>query len=105
MSVWSPAYAVLVKPLEETSEAEWDRVMGINVKAAFLAIKHVVPHMRNVGGGAILLLGRRRRRPRFSRRIAYGPSSALVSPKSLRSATILVLSVALYFGFSNSALI
>jgi NAD(P)-dependent dehydrogenase (short-subunit alcohol dehydrogenase family) len=55
--LFNNAGVVLVKPLEETSEAEWDRVMGINVKAAFLAIKHVVPHMRNVGGGAILNTG------------------------------------------------
>jgi NAD(P)-dependent dehydrogenase (short-subunit alcohol dehydrogenase family) len=48
---------VLVKPLEETTEAEWDRVMSINLKAAFLAIKHVVPHLRRMGGGAILNTG------------------------------------------------
>ena len=43
-----------MKPLEETTEAEWDRLMAINVKAAFPAIKHVVPHMRRAGGGVIL---------------------------------------------------
>ncbi len=48
---------VLVKALEEMTEAEWDRVMAVNLKAAFLAIKHVVPHMRRSGGGAILNTG------------------------------------------------
>jgi NAD(P)-dependent dehydrogenase (short-subunit alcohol dehydrogenase family) len=55
--LFNNAGVVLVKPLEETTEAEWDRVMAINLKAAFLAIKHVVPHLRRAGGGAILNTG------------------------------------------------
>jgi len=55
--LFNNAGIVLVKPLEETTEAEWDRLMAINVKAAFLAIKHVVPHMRRAGGGVILSTG------------------------------------------------
>jgi len=55
--LFNNAGVVLVKSLEETSEAEWDRVMAINVKAAFLAIKHVAPHMRRNGGGTILNTG------------------------------------------------
>jgi NAD(P)-dependent dehydrogenase (short-subunit alcohol dehydrogenase family) len=55
--LFNNAGIVLVKPLEETTEAEWDRVMGVNVKATFLAVKHVVPHMRRAGGGAILNTG------------------------------------------------
>jgi NAD(P)-dependent dehydrogenase (short-subunit alcohol dehydrogenase family) len=55
--LFNNAGVVLVKPLEETTEAEWDRLMAINVKAAFLAIKHVVPHMRRGGGGVILNTG------------------------------------------------
>jgi NAD(P)-dependent dehydrogenase (short-subunit alcohol dehydrogenase family) len=55
--LFNNAGVVLVKPLEETSEEDWDRVMSINVKAAFLATKHAVPHMRRNGGGAILNTG------------------------------------------------
>jgi len=55
--LFNNAGVLLVKPLEETTEAEWDRVLSINLKAAFLAIKHVVPHMRRGGGGAILNTG------------------------------------------------
>ena len=55
--LFNNAGVVLVKPLEETTEAEWDRLISINLKAAFLAIKHVVPHMRRSGGGAILNTG------------------------------------------------
>lgn len=38
----------------EVSEAEWDRVFAINLKSAFLAMKHVVPVMRAQGGGSII---------------------------------------------------
>ena len=55
--LFNNAGVVLVKPLEETTEAEWDRVISINLKAAFLTIKHVVPHMRRGGRGAILNTG------------------------------------------------
>jgi len=55
--LFNNAGVVLVKPLEEMTGDEWDRVMAINVKAAFLAIKHAAPPMRRGGGGAILNTG------------------------------------------------
>ena len=38
----------------EVSEADWDRVFAVNLKSAFLAMKHVVPVMRAQGGGSII---------------------------------------------------
>jgi NAD(P)-dependent dehydrogenase (short-subunit alcohol dehydrogenase family) len=38
----------------EVSEEEWDRVMAINLKSAFLAMKHVIPVMEKQGGGSII---------------------------------------------------
>lgn len=38
----------------ETSEAEWDRVFDVNLKTAFLAMKHVIPIMVAQGGGSIV---------------------------------------------------
>jgi NAD(P)-dependent dehydrogenase (short-subunit alcohol dehydrogenase family) len=38
----------------EVSEAEWDRVFAVNLKSAFLAMKHVVPIMKKQGGGSII---------------------------------------------------
>lgn len=55
--LFNNAGIVLVKAIDAMSEEEWDRVMAINVKATFLATKHVVPHMRKLGKGAILNTG------------------------------------------------
>ncbi len=38
----------------ETSEAEWDRVMAVNVKSVFLLSKYAVPIMAEAGGGVII---------------------------------------------------
>ena len=38
----------------EVSEADWDRVFAVNLKSAFLAMKHVVPIMQRQGGGSII---------------------------------------------------
>jgi NAD(P)-dependent dehydrogenase (short-subunit alcohol dehydrogenase family) len=55
--LFNNAGIVMVKSVEEMTGDEWDRVMAVNVKGAFLAIKHAVPHMRRGGGGAILNTG------------------------------------------------
>ncbi len=36
---------------------EWDRIHDVNLRGAFLLIRHVVPVMRTTGGGRIVLLG------------------------------------------------
>jgi NAD(P)-dependent dehydrogenase (short-subunit alcohol dehydrogenase family) len=38
----------------DVSEAEWDRVFAVNLKSAFLAMKHVIPVMEQQGGGSII---------------------------------------------------
>ncbi|MGI9302458.1 MAG: SDR family NAD(P)-dependent oxidoreductase [Gammaproteobacteria bacterium] len=47
----------LEKTIDETSEQEWDWLMDINMKGVFLCAKHVIPHMREQGGGSIINLG------------------------------------------------
>jgi NAD(P)-dependent dehydrogenase (short-subunit alcohol dehydrogenase family) len=37
---------VQVKLLDECTDADWDRVMGVNVKSMFLATKYALPHLR-----------------------------------------------------------
>ncbi|MGC2183333.1 MAG: glucose 1-dehydrogenase [Terriglobales bacterium] len=38
----------------EINEADWDRVMAVNVKAVFLMSRHVIPIMAAAGGGSII---------------------------------------------------
>lgn len=38
----------------ETTEAEWDLVMAVNVKSIFLMSKYTIPHMVKAGGGSII---------------------------------------------------
>ncbi|MBI4274142.1 MAG: SDR family oxidoreductase [Rhizobiales bacterium] len=38
----------------EVSEADWDRVMAINLKSCYLGMKHAIPAMEKQGGGAII---------------------------------------------------
>jgi NAD(P)-dependent dehydrogenase (short-subunit alcohol dehydrogenase family) len=40
--------------IEAMSEADWDRIMAINVKGVFLGTKHAIPAMRQAGGGSII---------------------------------------------------
>jgi len=40
--------------VEEMEEDEWDRVVALNLKSAFLACKYVVPHMKKANYGKIV---------------------------------------------------
>lgn len=40
--------------LEEVSEADFDRVLAVNVKSVYLTAKHLVPAMKTNGSGCIL---------------------------------------------------
>ena len=41
----------------DTSEEDWDRVMAVDLKSAFLCSKFVIPIMQRQGGGAIVNTG------------------------------------------------
>ncbi len=45
---------LFVKPLEETTTDEWDRIFDINVKGVFFGTKAVLPAMQKAGGGSII---------------------------------------------------
>jgi NAD(P)-dependent dehydrogenase (short-subunit alcohol dehydrogenase family) len=51
------AGALNVATVEGISEAEWDRLMSVNVKGPFLVSRAVLPEFRKCGGGAIVNVG------------------------------------------------
>jgi NAD(P)-dependent dehydrogenase (short-subunit alcohol dehydrogenase family) len=42
------------EPIEAMAEANFDKMLAVNVKGPFLGIKHAIPLMRKGGGGAIV---------------------------------------------------
>ena len=44
----------IIKPLEETSEEEWDKTIDINLKSIFLGCKTFLPDMRKQKNGSII---------------------------------------------------
>jgi Short-chain alcohol dehydrogenase of unknown specificity len=49
--------AVFVLRGIEATPQEWRQILDVNVMGPALVAKHVVPHMRKAGGGAIVNLG------------------------------------------------
>ena len=43
------------KTVVDTTDAEWDEVMGVNIRAVFMLCRECIPHMR--GGGSIINIG------------------------------------------------
>jgi len=48
---------VEVRDLHEYTEAQWDRVMAVNVKSMFFAFKHAFPHLRAARRGYVVNVG------------------------------------------------
>ena len=44
----------VLKPITETTEADWDFLFGVNLKGMFFGCKHAIPHMVRQGGGVII---------------------------------------------------
>lgn len=44
------------KPFVETTDEDWDAILDLNFKAHVRASRAAIPHMREVGGGAILFI-------------------------------------------------
>lgn len=45
----------VVKPLTEYPEEMYDKVIAINVKGVWLGLKHAFPHMKENGGGSVII--------------------------------------------------
>jgi len=63
-------------PLLETSDADWNRVLKVNLTGPFLCTKAAVPLMREIGGGAIVNITSISAVRASTLRSAYGTSKA-----------------------------
>ncbi|MDP7518066.1 MAG: SDR family oxidoreductase [Arenicellales bacterium] len=55
--LFNHAGTIIVKALHETTPEEYDRLMAINVRSAFLVCRRAVREMSDNGGGSIVITG------------------------------------------------
>ncbi len=55
--LFNHAGTITVKPLHESTEADYERLMDINVRSAFLVCRRAVKEMSDNGGGSIVITG------------------------------------------------
>jgi NAD(P)-dependent dehydrogenase (short-subunit alcohol dehydrogenase family) len=53
--LFNHAGTIIVKPLHETTEEDYDRLMDINVRSAFLVCRRALPEMVENGGGSVVI--------------------------------------------------
>lgn len=53
--LFNHAGTIIVKPLHETTEDDYDRLMDINVRSAFLVCRRALPEMVANGGGSVVI--------------------------------------------------
>jgi NAD(P)-dependent dehydrogenase (short-subunit alcohol dehydrogenase family) len=66
----------IFKPLLETTQADWDRVLAVNLTGPFLCTQAAAPMMRETGGGAIVNITSISALRASTLRTAYGTSKA-----------------------------
>ena len=64
------------KPIAETDDATWNRMMDLNVRSAFNIFRAVIPRMRAAGRGRIVAIASRAAAEPAANIAAYGASKA-----------------------------
>ena len=54
-TLFNHAGTIIVKPFHETTDDDYDRLMDINLRSAFRVTRKVVNHMKDNGGGSIVV--------------------------------------------------
>jgi NAD(P)-dependent dehydrogenase (short-subunit alcohol dehydrogenase family) len=68
------ASVYVARPFDELNAAEWDAVVDVDLRSAFLCARAAAPHMRRSGGGRIILFSdwvARSGRPRYKGFLPY----------------------------------
>lgn len=73
------AGVAVFKPLLETTPAEWQHVLDVNLTGPFLMTRAAVPLMRDAGGGAIVNVTSISSLRASTLRVAYGTSKAALA--------------------------
>src|SRR4051794_21336854 len=68
----------VIKPIHEHTPAEWEAVMGVNVRAAYFAARHVIPVMMKQKSGVILNMGSISGVVGIATQGAYAPSKGAI---------------------------
>ena len=72
------AGAIVRRTAEETSDAEWDAALALNLTATFRFCRAAIPAMRGRGGGAIVTVGSGWGLVAGPRAVAYAATKAAV---------------------------
>lgn len=60
-----------VRPVEETTDTQWDEMLAVNLAAAFLLVRELMPELRAGSGGSVLLTSSRAAIMGFARESVY----------------------------------
>lgn len=76
LDIWvnNAGVGYLMKPLVDTAAEEWDTVLGVNLRGAFLGIKHAARVMIKQGRGRIVNIGSQASKSAFAEAGAYTTS-------------------------------
>jgi len=56
----------VLAPVDELSFEDWEKTLSINLSGTFLTVKHTVPHLKQRGGGSIIITSSINGNDRFS---------------------------------------
>lgn len=67
------------RDVEETDDVRFERMLDLNLRSAFYAVRATVPHLREAGWGRILLVGSRAAVDNFEAQAAFNIAKAGVA--------------------------
>ncbi|WP_281418977.1 SDR family oxidoreductase [Rhizobium sp. AQ_MP] len=84
--LFNNAGTVLVKPFADTTEDDFDHLMAVNVKSAFMISRRLIPHMVDNGGGSIVMMSSVAAMRGFALEAIYGMTKAAIQALTINIA-------------------